>query len=176
MTILTSVTEIEDRIVEGVRDIQRPVVDYVRKSVEQAEGRLPKLSYPKVSYPKVSYPKLNLPEVNFPELSYPLRDELAEVVETQVAFAKALFETQRAFVTELVDAVSPLVETGAAATTTTTTGAGAGAGADEPVVAATPATTAKKPVTKVTRKSAAKVTRKPAAKAKATKVTRSTKA
>jgi hypothetical protein len=173
MTILTSVTEIEDRIVEGVRDIQRPVVDYVRKSVEQAEGRLPKLTYPKVSYPKVSYPKvpypkLNLPEVNFPELSYPrsfpLRDELAEVVETQVAFAKALFETQRSFVTELVDAVSPLVETG---TTTTATATGP-AVADEPVVKATPATTAKKPVTKVTRK--------PAAKAKATRTTRATKA
>ena len=29
MTILTSVTEIEDRIVDTIRDIQRPVVDYV---------------------------------------------------------------------------------------------------------------------------------------------------
>jgi hypothetical protein len=86
MTVLTSVTEIEDRIVDALREIQRPVVDYVRKGVEQAEGRLPKLSYPK-----------GLPTPS-------------EVVESQFEFAKALFDTQRTFVSELVDAVSPLVE------------------------------------------------------------------
>jgi hypothetical protein len=86
MTILTSVTEIEDRIVDTIREIQRPVVDYVRKGVEQAEGRLPKLSYPK-----------GLPTPG-------------EVVDSQVDFAKALLDSQRVFVNELVDAVSPLVE------------------------------------------------------------------
>jgi hypothetical protein len=86
MTILTSVTEIEDRIVDTIREIQRPVVGYVRKGVEQAEGRLPKLSYPK-SLPKPG-----------------------EVVETQFGFARALLDTQRTFVNELVDAVSPLVD------------------------------------------------------------------
>ena len=86
MTILTSVTEIEDRIVDTIREIQRPVVDYVRKGVEQAEGRLPKLSYPKT-----------LPKPG-------------AVVESQFGFAKALLDTQRTFVSELVDAVAPLVE------------------------------------------------------------------
>jgi hypothetical protein len=86
MTILTSVTEIEDRIVDTLREIQRPVVDYVRKGVEQADGRLPKLSYPK-----------GLPTPS-------------EVVGSQVDFAKALLDTQRTFVSELVDAVAPLVE------------------------------------------------------------------
>src|SRR6266508_252983 len=86
MTILTSVTEIEDRIVDTIREIQRPVVDYVRKSVEQVEGRLPKLSYPKT-----------LPKPG-------------EVVESQFVFAKALLDSQRSFVTELVDAMAPLVE------------------------------------------------------------------
>lgn len=86
MTILTSVTEIEDRIVDTIREIQRPVVDYVRKGVEQAEGRLPKLSYPK-----------GLPKPG-------------EVVDSQFGFAKALLDTQRTFVSELVDAVAPLVE------------------------------------------------------------------
>lgn len=86
MTILTSVTEIEDRIVDTIREIQRPVVDYVRKGVEQAEGRLPKLSYPK-----------GLPKPG-------------EVLDSQVEFAKALLDTQRTFVSELFDAVSPLVE------------------------------------------------------------------
>jgi hypothetical protein len=86
-TILTSVTEIEDRIVDTIREMQKPVVEYVRKGVEQAEGRLPKLTYPK-----------GLPKP-------------AEVVDSQVEFAKALLATQRSFVTELVDAVAPLVDT-----------------------------------------------------------------
>jgi len=111
MTLLTSVTEIEDRIVDTLREIQRPVVDYVRKGVEQAEGRLPKLSYPK-----------SLPTPG-------------EVVESQVEFAKALLDTQREFVSELVDAVAPLVDS------------------DEPEVRATvataaPTTEAPKPATK----------------------------
>jgi hypothetical protein len=94
MSILASVTEIEDRVVDTVRTLQQPVVEYVRKGVERAEGRLPKLSYPE-----------NLPRPG-------------EVVETQFNFAKALLDSQRDFVNELVDAVSPLVrpETGSATT------------------------------------------------------------
>ena len=105
MTILTSVTEIEDRIVDTIREIQRPVVDYVRKGVEQAEGRLPRLSYPKT-----------LPKPG-------------EVVESQFGFAKALLDTQRTFVSELVDAVAPLVES------------------DEPATAAAPAAESATPAT-----------------------------
>src|SRR6266496_3986670 len=86
MTILTNVTEIEDKFVEALRDIQRPVLDYVRKGVERAEGRVPRLSYP-----------ANLPKPT-------------EIVDSQVGFAKALFDTQRDFARGLVDAVSPLVE------------------------------------------------------------------
>lgn len=86
MTILTSVTEFEDRFVEAIRDIQRPVLDYVRKGVERAEGRIPRMSYP-----------ANLPKPN-------------EIVDSQVDFAKALIDAQRDFARELVDAVAPLVE------------------------------------------------------------------
>ena len=86
MTILTSVTEFEDRFVEAIRDIQRPVLDYVRKGVDRAEGRIPRLSYP-----------ANLPKPN-------------EIVDSQVGFAKALIDAQRDFARELVDAVAPLVE------------------------------------------------------------------
>jgi hypothetical protein len=85
-TILTNVTEIEDRFVEALRDIQRPVLDYVRKGVERAESRFPKVSYP-----------TNLPKPG-------------EIVDSQVSFAKALFDTQRDFARGLVDAVSPLVD------------------------------------------------------------------
>jgi hypothetical protein len=86
MTILTSVTEFEDRFVEAIREIQRPVLDYVRKGVERAEGRIPRVNYP-----------ANLPKPN-------------EIVDSQVEFAKALFDAQRDFARELVDAVAPLVE------------------------------------------------------------------
>lgn len=85
MTILTSVTELEDRVVETVKSLQQPVVEYVRKGVERAEGRIPRLSYPE-SLPKPS-----------------------EVIESQYNFARALLDTQREFVSELVEAVAPLV-------------------------------------------------------------------
>lgn len=86
MTILTSVTEIEDRFVAALRDVQRPVVHYVRKGVERAEWRIPRLSYP-----------TNLPRPT-------------EIVDSQVEFAKALLDSQRDFARDLADAVAPLVE------------------------------------------------------------------
>ena len=46
MTILTSVTEFEDKLVTALRDAQGPVLGYVRKGVERAEGRIPRLNYP----------------------------------------------------------------------------------------------------------------------------------
>jgi len=95
MTILTSVTEFEDRFVEAIRDIQRPVLDYVRKGVERAEGRIPRVSYP-----------AGLPKP-------------AEIVDSQVEFAKALIDAQRDFARELVDAVTPLVEPEESASATT---------------------------------------------------------
>jgi len=87
MTILTSVTEIEDRFVAALRDIQRPVVHYVRKGVERAEGRIPRLNYP-----------AQLPRPT-------------EIVDSQVEFAKALIDSQRDFARDLAGAVAPLVET-----------------------------------------------------------------
>lgn len=86
MTILTTVTEIEDRVVETLRDLQRPVIDYVRKGVERAEGRIPRPTYP-----------TNLPRPT-------------EIIDSQVEFAKALIDVQRDFAREFVDAVAPLVE------------------------------------------------------------------
>jgi hypothetical protein len=88
MTILKEVNEIEGKVVDTVRSIQRPVVDYVRKGVDLAEGLLPTL-------PKATYLQ-NLPDP-------------AEVVSSQIDFAKALLDAQRDFVTEIIEAVSPLV-------------------------------------------------------------------
>ena len=85
MSIRSSVIEIEDRVVDKVRTLQQPVVEYVRKGKEQAEAQLSKLNYPE-----------NLPKP-------------AEVVESGVTFAKGLLDSQREFVTGLVDRVTPLV-------------------------------------------------------------------
>jgi hypothetical protein len=84
--VTTRLTEFEDKIVETLRDLQRPVLDVVRKGVERAEGRVPKLSYP-TTFPKPG-----------------------ELLDSQVTFAKALFDVQRDFARGFVDAVSPLVE------------------------------------------------------------------
>jgi hypothetical protein len=85
MSVLTSVTELEDRVVDTVTTIQEPVISYVRKGVERVEGRLPKLSYPK-----------SLPEPT-------------ELVDSQFGFVRKLLESQRVFVAGLVDALTPLV-------------------------------------------------------------------
>lgn len=96
LSILTEVNEIEGKVVDTVRSIQRPVVDYVRKGVDLADGVLPKLPYPQ-----------NLPKPG-------------EVVSSQFEFAKALLEAQRDFVKDIVEAVTPLVTTAGAARATST--------------------------------------------------------
>lgn len=93
MSILTSVTEIEDRFVVGLKSIQEPVVSYVRKGVERVEGRLPKLTIPSIPAMPSNLPKAS------------------DVVDSQIDFAKALLENQRSFVNDLVDAVAPLTRT-----------------------------------------------------------------
>lgn len=130
MSILTNVTSFEDKVVDAVRSIQQPVVDTVRMGVERAEGRLPKLRVPTLprlevnrsnlpdlpNLPRPDLSRLNLPR---PDLSKPaaLAESFAEslsespVVRSQVDFAKALLDTQRDFVGELADALSPLVAT-----------------------------------------------------------------
>lgn len=134
MPILTNVTNFEDKIVDAVRSVQQPVVDTVRMGVERAEGRLPKLRVP--TLPRPTLPRVDLPRVDLrrptlprpdlsrlnlprPDLSKPaaLAESFAEsltgspVVRSQVDFAKALLDTQRDFVGELADALSPLVAT-----------------------------------------------------------------
>jgi hypothetical protein len=46
MSILTTVTEAEAKVVEVVRDLREPVVGYVQKGVDLAGERLPKITYP----------------------------------------------------------------------------------------------------------------------------------
>jgi hypothetical protein len=114
MPILSNVTSFEDRVVDTGRNLQRPVLDTVRKGVERAEGRLPKLrvpALPRVDLPRVDLPRLDLPRVDLPRPQLPSASRFTRspAVRSQVDFAKALLDSQRTFVGELADALSPLV-------------------------------------------------------------------
>lgn len=85
MTILTTVTETEAKVVDAVRDLQKPVIEYVQKGADLAGERLPKLSYP-----------ANLPKPG-------------EVVDSQYEFLTALLAAQYDLVKALTASISPLV-------------------------------------------------------------------
>jgi hypothetical protein len=85
MSILTTVTEAEAKVVEVVRDLQKPVLGYVQKGVDLAGERLPKFTYP-----------AGLPKP-------------VEVVDSQYEFLTALIAAQYDLVKAVTSKVSPLV-------------------------------------------------------------------
>jgi len=90
--IFTAVTDAEAKVVDTVRNLQGPVVDYVRKGVKFADDRLPDFTYP---------------------ASFPAPGKL---VDTQVDFLKSLLDAQRDLVKAVLKTVSPLVNTPAKST------------------------------------------------------------
>jgi hypothetical protein len=85
MTILTTVTDAESKVVDAVRDLQGPVVGYVQKGVDLAEERLPKFTYPS-SLPTPS-----------------------EVLDSQYEFVTALLAAQYDLAKAVASTVAPLV-------------------------------------------------------------------
>jgi len=85
MTILTTVTDAEAKVVDAVRELQGPVVEYVRKGVDLAGERLPKVSYP-ATFPKP-----------------------VEVLDSQYEFVTALLAAQHDLVKAVAETVAPLV-------------------------------------------------------------------
>jgi hypothetical protein len=85
MNILTTVTEAEAKVVDVVRDLQGPVVDYVQKGVDLAAERLPQVNYPSA-------------------LPAPV-----EVVDSQYEFLSSLFAAQYDIVKAVTATVAPLV-------------------------------------------------------------------
>jgi hypothetical protein len=85
MSIYTTVTEAEAKVVEVVRDLQEPVVGYVQKGVDLAADRFPKVTYPST-----------LPKPG-------------EVVDSQYKFVSDLLAAQYDLVKAVTSAVSPLV-------------------------------------------------------------------
>jgi hypothetical protein len=84
MTILTTVTDAESKVVDAVRDLQAPVVEYVQKGVDLAEERLPKFTYPS-----------SLPTPG-------------EVLDSQYEFVTALLAAQYDLVKAVATTVAPL--------------------------------------------------------------------
>jgi hypothetical protein len=82
--ILTAVTDAEAKVVGTVRDLQKPVVEYVRKGVKFADEKLPGFTYP---------------------ASFPAPTKL---VDTQVDFLKALLDAEADLAKAVIKAVSPL--------------------------------------------------------------------
>jgi hypothetical protein len=85
MTILTTVTDAETKVVDAVRDLRGPVVGYVQKGVDLAEERLPKLTYPST-----------LPTPS-------------EVIDSQYEFVTSLLAAQYDLVKAVAATVAPLV-------------------------------------------------------------------
>lgn len=83
-TILDTVVEYENKVVDLVKSAQPTVVEYVNKGVELAEGRLPEVTYPK-------------------DLATPI-----EVLETQVAFAKKLIDANAELAKAVLAAIAPV--------------------------------------------------------------------
>jgi hypothetical protein len=92
MSVLTTVTEAETKVVDTVKGLKQPVVDYVSKGVEYAEGRVPKLTYPDT-----------LPKP-------------VDVIDSQYDFVVSLISAQHELVKAVVETVSPLVGAGKAHT------------------------------------------------------------
>ncbi|HLM63122.1 MAG TPA: hypothetical protein VK306_02400 [Acidimicrobiales bacterium] len=82
--LLTTVTDAETKVVETIRGLQGPVVDYVRKGVDFADGKLPDVTYPS-SLPKP-----------------------AKVLDSQYDFVKSLLDAQHDLVKAIVETVAPL--------------------------------------------------------------------
>lgn len=96
MSILDTVTEAETKVVETVRGLQDPVVDYVSKGVDMAEGRLPKFTYPE-----------GLPRPS-------------EVIDSQYEFVTSLLAAQHDLMKAVVASLAPLAdESGGKGTTST---------------------------------------------------------
>src|ERR687893_604454 len=95
MSILTTVTEAESKVVEAVRDLRQPVVGYVQKGVDLAGERLPKVAYPS-----------HLPRPG-------------EVIDSQYEFVTSLLAAQYDLVKAVTATVAPLVGTTVTPTTPT---------------------------------------------------------
>ena len=88
-TIMSTVTEYEDKALELIVKVQDEVLGYVKQAVELIDERLPELDLPEIAA---------LDQV----------PTLEEIVTTQFAFSKKLLTSQEKFAKNVVKAVKPL--------------------------------------------------------------------
>lgn len=88
-SILTTVTDYEDKALELIVKLQDEVLGYVKQAVQVIEGRLPEVALPEVAL---------LEQV----------PTLEELVDTQFAFSKKVLTTQEKFAKSVVEAIKPL--------------------------------------------------------------------
>ena len=88
-TIMSTVTDYEDKALELIVKVQDEVLGYVKQAVQVIDGRLPEVELPQVAL---------LDQV----------PTLEELVTTQFAFSKKLLTSQEKFAKNVVKAVKPL--------------------------------------------------------------------
>ena len=88
-TIMSTVTEYEDKALELIVKVQDEVLGYVKQAVELIDARVPEFDLPEIAV---------LDQV----------PTLEEIVTTQFAFSKKLLTSQEKFAKNVVKAVKPL--------------------------------------------------------------------
>ncbi|HEY1117964.1 MAG TPA: hypothetical protein VGE43_09680 [Acidimicrobiales bacterium] len=88
-TIMTTVTQYEDKALELIVKVQDEVLGYVKQAVQLIDERLPTLDLPEIAV---------LDQV----------PTLEELVNTQFAFSKKVLTSQEKFAKNVVKAVKPL--------------------------------------------------------------------
>ncbi|MFP5578593.1 MAG: hypothetical protein ACLGIZ_10195 [Acidimicrobiia bacterium] len=88
-TIMTTVTQYEDKALELIVKVQDEVLGYVKQAVQLIDERLPALDLPEIAV---------LDQV----------PTLEELVNTQFAFSKKVLTSQEKFAKNVVKAVKPL--------------------------------------------------------------------
>ena len=83
-TVLDTVVDYENKIVDFVKNVQEPVTDTVKKVVDFADDRLPEITYPS-------------------QLPTPF-----EVLDTQLTFARKLLEANGQLAKSVLVTVAPL--------------------------------------------------------------------
>ena len=99
-TIMTTVTEYEDKALELIVKVQDEVLGYVKQAVKVLDERLPELDLPEIAV---------LDEV----------PTLEEIVTSQFAFSKKVLTSQEKFAKNVVKAVKPLTRDAKPATKAT---------------------------------------------------------
>jgi len=88
-TVLNTITDAQEKVLDTVLNIEGPVVDYVRKAADYVEPNLPE------------FPTKDLTE-DVPTIR--------QFVDNQFAFAAKVLDSQHKFVLELLDATKPVTE------------------------------------------------------------------